>query len=278
MTSRPENRRLFSSAAGACFAVWLLLAAGCAGGKITEKPIDVRFALIGNTSPDTPFIGFSEKLGPVIAKINEENPLAVIHLGNIIHGGTEWIGIREVDINRQFEAFRQEIEKLNAIFYSLPGENDLYNKSLQLYSSHLKRNLNYSFNYGNLHVVLFNTVNTYFETLKKRQLEWLAADLESHKRYAGVIIFTHHQVFPQAGNGPRFDDGERFHRLVSKYPVLAVISGDAAQYSEKVRDGIRYIVAGCGGYTREKLSWYFNQYYILELRNGEVAVRGKKLQ
>ena len=37
--------------------------------------------------------------------------------------------------------------------------------------------------------------------------------------------------------------------LLSKYPVKAVISAGAAVNNNEYRDGVRHIIAGCGGST-----------------------------
>ena len=82
----------------------------CASTIINNKPIDIKLAIIGNTNPDSPFTGFTEELSNVIKNINEDNPIAVFHTGNNIHGGMDWMGIKQEDIERQYKQFNKIIK------------------------------------------------------------------------------------------------------------------------------------------------------------------------
>ena len=67
-------------------------AASCAAPH--QKPAhEVEFIVMGNTSPASPFTGRPEKLEQVFRSINQDNPMLVIHTGNIIQGGSESVGI-----------------------------------------------------------------------------------------------------------------------------------------------------------------------------------------
>ena len=249
----------------------------CATTDINKKPIDVKLAIIGNTGPDSPFIGYSEKLPEVFELINNENPLAVIHTGNIIHGGEEWMGISRDDIMRQFDNFLEAKSKLYPIMHTVLGDDDLYNKTADLYIKYMNKELNYSFNYGNIHFIIYNTVNTKFDSIQKQHLKWLKKDLDAHRQYASILVFTYNQIIGVNSNSENNEQGENTHRLLSKYPVKAVFSGNYRGFYTFKKDDIQYFLTGCGGYTKEKNSWQYNQYYILELKDGEIQIKGKKI-
>ncbi len=254
----------------------VLLFFGCAGSALMNAPIDVRFVLIGNTNPDSPFTGFSEKLPQVIDMINADNPIAVIHTGSMIHGGENWMGIHETDITRQFKAFKKTLSKLTSIPYTVIGVKDLYNKSTYLYEKNMKKDQNYSFNYGNIHFIIFNTVNLQFDTVKKYHYHWLKKDLESHKQYAAIFIFTHSLGFNPASARPD-DFYNKIVTLIGKYPVVAVFSGQDPRFITQTVGQVQYITAGCGGYTQETMSWYYNQYYVVDYTAGTLKIVPKKI-
>ncbi|HPU94173.1 MAG TPA: metallophosphoesterase, partial [Candidatus Saccharicenans sp.] len=81
--------------------------------------VDLRLVVIGDTSPEffsrkSPF--FKEMIG----KINELQPDAVIHLGDMIAG----YGFRR--LKSQWDEFDELVSKIKAPFFRVPGNHDIY--------------------------------------------------------------------------------------------------------------------------------------------------------
>lgn len=253
----------------------------CGSPKFKKDPDPIRFALLGNTVPDSPFTGLNPKVETVIGAISGENPIFTIHLGNIVYGGKEWMGIKPSDVERQFREFHTIIRKQRLILYTVKGEMDEYNGSPLLYSIHTGRPPYYSFNYGNVHFVVLHTSDPAPGTISDIQMRWLAADLENSRNSAAVFILTHHPLLPPlkklyGDQGVTVKKPEPVISLLGKYPVKAVISGSYRGYYSEIRSGIRFIIAGCGGYTKEYNHWRYNQYYLVLFNGNETLIIEKK--
>ena len=248
----------------------------CASQEKHGKSHKVRFIVIGNTSPVSPFTGFPRKLPYVIKSINMDNPTFVIHTGNIIQGGQDWMGINSGDINRQFKNFKSEMKKLNSIIHTAAGEKDTFNGSIKYYLRHTGKKLNYSFNYGNIHFIILNIMSKKHK-ITTEQIKWLKADLNRHKNYSAIFVFTHYPVMAPFYSGLKFNDGKRLHKIFTAYPVKAVISGGMKRFYETKKDNIKYIIAGCFGYNYEDWHWGSNQYYVVNYNGNMLFFNGKKV-
>jgi len=82
----------------------------------------------------------------------------------------------------------------------------------------------------------------FLNSISDRQMEWLKAELESHKKAKGIIVVLHHPHWYVWSNW------YRVHELLRRYPVRAVVAGHFhyAQ-DEGVLDGIRYFIMGSSG-------------------------------
>lgn len=275
MTDNPMGiqhirRNILTAAAGCTLAVLTLLS--CSGLE-PRNPGELKFIIIGNTNPASPFTGHPEKLMYVIKSINQENAFLVIHTGNIIQGGTESVGITARDITRQFGAFARDRGALRAILHILAGEKDLYNGSLDMFNRYTGEKLFYSFNYGPVHFVLLNILNKK-HSLSPEQVKWLKRDLEDHRNDSAIFIFSHFPIQSSPQSGVKYLEGEELHDLFKEYPVKAAISGYSNNLNEFEKDGIRYINAGCFGYNYEEWHWNFNQYYIAHFDGTRLTVKG----
>ncbi len=250
----------------------LLAAAGCAAPQ--QKPgHEMKFVIMGNTSPASPFTGYAEKLEYVFQTINQENPLLVIHTGNIIQGGMESMGIMVKDIDRQYGEFLRQKKILRPILHILAGEKDLYNKSLDLFKQYTGERLYYSFNYGNIHFIMLHVLAR-DHRLDPDQMKWLKRDLETNRYAAAIFVFTHYPVLSSPHSGIRYQGGDELHKLFARYPVKAVISGSVKNTYEYDRDGIRYTAAGCYGYNYEDWHWSFTQYYVASYDGTKLSLKG----
>ncbi len=236
----------------------------------------MKFVVIGNTSPASPFTGFAEKLDFVFQAINQENPVMVIHTGNIIQGGNEWMGITRKDIDRQYEMFMDQKKVLRPILHILAGERDLYNESLDLFREYTGERLFYSFNYGNIHFILLHVLAR-DRRIDPEQMKWLKHDLETNRYAAAIFVFTHYPVLSSPQSGIRYQGGDELHRLFTQYPVKAVISGSVKNSYEYEKDGIRYYAAGCYGFNYEDWHWSYTQYYVAYYDGTRLTLRGVRV-
>ena len=252
-----------------------IAAASCAAPH--QKPAhEVEFIVMGNTSPASPFTGRPEKLPFIFRSINQENPVLVIHTGNVVQGGSESVGIAADDVARQYGQFLQDKNILRPILHVLAGEKDLYNNSPELFKQYIAEKLFYSFNYGNAHIILLHILNSRHR-LDSAQIKWLTQDLEKHRYDAAIFVITNYPVMSSPQSGIRYQGGDELHRLFVRYPVKAVISGSMKNMYEYEKDGIRYIMAGCFGFNNEDWYWSYNQYYIIRYDGARVTVKGVRV-
>ena len=264
-----------SRAAATAMITALAVFVSCATPQQGPMP-EVTFAIIGNTSPASPFTGTAEKLEDVYRALNRDNPLFVINTGDIVQGGTEVMGITVKDVERQYRDFVMQKKVLRPIYHVLAGEKDLYNGSLALFGQYTGERLYYSFNYGSIHFILLHIINREHK-ISKEQMSWLRRDLERHKEDSAIFVFSHYPIMAPPQAGTRFADGEELHKLFVKYPVKATFAGALRSQFELEKDGIKYEVAGCFGYTFEDWHWSYNQYYMVTFDGSKTTVRGVRV-
>lgn len=83
----------------------LFSALSCAG--IEKKTNDVNFALVANTLPESAFKTNPAELAKLIDSINKDNPTFLIHLGNLIQGGSSKSGIIKNDVEKQLDSAKK---------------------------------------------------------------------------------------------------------------------------------------------------------------------------
>lgn len=243
---------------------------GCSAAKpVTES---VRFALLGNTSPGSPFSGFNKTLPAVLLEIEARKPQIIIHTGNAIYGGTEAGGILESDVKRQLNIFFPMLKSLHTAMYTIPGEKDYFNGSAALYSAFSGRRPGYSFNYGSIHFICLNSSDSAETFIDEDQLRWLSTDLEEFSTSNAIFIFAYHQLFPDKKKGKESDKNENLHKLFLKYRVKAVFSGVEKDYSTKLKDSIKYINTGCSVITDKKDSRKGYRFYIINFLDNEISI------
>jgi len=242
--------------------------------SVINKSDSLRFVITGNTAPASAFAGIPENLQRVIEQINADNPVFVIHTGNMVRGGMGWMGINDNDVSRQYLEFLKSASMFNSLLYTLAGTRDGLNRSFDLYKKYMKRDLNYSFNYGNNHFIILNTAN--IREIKQNEFEWLEKDLDNYRKCAAIFIITHRPVIAFPGMRIRYKDGEKLHKLFLKYPVKAVFSGSYSRFVDAAKDGIRYIIAGCGSFTEEDKYRFLYHYYVMNI-NETLSVEPRRL-
>lgn len=260
-------------------AALLLLFLSACGREAVRQPIDsFRFAVIGNTLPESPYKSVSPHVAPAVSRINEDNPLLVIHLGDMVHGGAEWMGIKKDDIARQFREFFHAFSRLRPLLYTAKGEMDLLDGSGDIYTRRTGRKVFYSFNYGSVHFIILDTTDPAPGGISGRQMDWLARDLEEYRESQAMFVFAHHPLYLPAGalsvdQAARCKNADDLHRLLARYPVKAVFSGHTLNFYREKKDDILYVTAGCGGYNvKERYGIRQNQYYLVEYGSGGVII------
>lgn len=238
-----------------------------------QEPMQtVTFAVMGNSSPASPFTGQAEKLEYVFRALNRENPMLVIHTGNIVQGGNDSQGILPKDVERQYRNFQMQRKVLRPILHILAGEKDRYNGSLSLFRQYTGDDFYYSFNYGSAHFILLHILSR-DHRMSPEQMKWLRRDLEINREHGPIFVFSHYPIMAPPQAGTRYAGGDELHKLFKDYPVRAVIGGSTRALYEFDKDGIRYAAAGCFGYTYEDSSWVYSQYYIVSYDGGKVSIR-----
>jgi len=242
----------------------------------------VKFILLGNTNPESPFGPIPPKVPSTIEAIRKENPVFAIHLGDMVFGGSEWMGVKSSDVTRQFKNMFGLFSRERIILYPVIGELDRHDGSALLFSLHARRPEYYSFNYGNLHFVMLNTNDPKPGSVGDTQLRWLKDDLRENKNASSVFVFTHHPL--RAPAKPRYgervvvvENAGRILETLKEYPVKAIFSGHLRGYYDEQIEDIRFIIAGCGGYGKEYDHWKHNHYYLVNFSGGLLSVTEKKV-
>ncbi|HPB81986.1 MAG TPA: metallophosphoesterase [Spirochaetota bacterium] len=248
----------------------------------TGDPGPFRFIITGNTYAESPFKGRNMRVSPVIRSINRDNPVFVVHIGDMIFGGHDWMGIKKIDITRQYKDFHENITCLRPLLFTVKGEKDLLDGSDEFYRKYTRRKAWYSFNYGALHCIVLDSCAGGAPEIIGEQLQWLKSDIARFQQAPGILVFLHHPVFTADNNSdPEFSlkNPETLHNILKKYPVTAVFSGHAKTYSRVTRDSIQYIVAGCNfapsvnGNRKSGPPSY--TYYIVDYSRGAITVQPK---
>ncbi len=253
------------------------------------SPLEFRFALTGNTFSESPFRGKNEALDTLIKHINEDNPLFLVHLGDIVHGGKSWMGISAVDLERQYSDFKTQFSTLRPLLFTVKGEKDMLDTSHEFYTRHTKRSPYYSFNYGAAHFVVMDTHEEGKKAISPSQRAWLEKDLVRHRRARAIFVFMHSPFFDtgvpstnSAGESISIKEAEELHAIFTKFPVKAVFSGHRNSLHRTVKDGIHYIIAGCDfsgiRTTPQKKGKSTMQYYIVDYREGEITILPRSLE
>jgi 3',5'-cyclic AMP phosphodiesterase CpdA len=252
-------------------------------------PIDFRFALTGNTYAESPFRGKNGALDDLIKKINDDNPLFLVHVGDIIHGGKKWMGISAGDMERQFRDVKTQFALLNPLFFTVKGEKDMLDASHDHYAFFTGRKQYYSFNYGTAHCIVLDTCENGHPHISPSQIEWLKRDLRRHRHSQGILLFSHYPMYHLeiAKTADKNDyipekQSNELHSLFVQYPVKAVFSGHHHTYFSTRKDAIYYITAGCDFSAIRIIPHQKSKgavhYYIVDYRGGDITISQKSLE
>ncbi len=223
--------------------VFVIMWCSCSLGQTTHAQ-PIRFVVTSNTSPDSPYEEYNQKLINTLLSINKENPVFTMHCGNIIHGGSSSMGINVIDIEKQFQQFYRFAKKLNSILFTACGPLDTYNDSTAVYTKFTQKDAWYSFNYGNNHFIVLCSNSKTSLSISDRQLSWLNEDLKKHS-HAHIFVFSYflpaiHFTKQQCAS----DSHRKLHELLSQYTVKAFFGVEGLTQSVTIGT-IRYFPVPC---------------------------------
>lgn len=102
--------------------------------------------------------------------------------------------------------------------------------------------LYYSFDWGDVHIVVLDTTGGYRE-----QIEWLKRDLSANRKRFTIAV-GHHPMYTGSIRGPHLALRRRFWPVLAYYGVNLVVMGHEHHYERFARrNGIIHIVSGGGG-------------------------------
>jgi 3',5'-cyclic AMP phosphodiesterase CpdA len=257
------------------FLILTALIFGCTTPRRSENTGPLSFALIGNTCTDSPFDRPAPEMGKLLDALNRENPTFVIHTGNMVFGGYT-VGIREVDLVRQFNQLRITLSSISRVFYFIPGEMDSRAGSVTAFESFTGKSAYRSFTYGSMLFIILNSTDGAPGLIGDAQWSWLEKTLKESEGDS-IVILLHHPVIPQHGyDGPLLKDGKRLLKLLSTYPLRAIISGAGENFYRMDVDDVSHINAGSVPIMKKESADQF-RYYIVTFADGFLTITGKKL-
>ncbi|MDD1719983.1 MAG: metallophosphoesterase family protein [Methanoregulaceae archaeon] len=207
-------------------------------GHFTTFPIDGKFTFIvyGDTQDQLPFFTQDDRHRLVADRIAEEDPLFVIHTGDLTSDGLDPLAW-----DRFFSAGGRMLA--NSSFFPVPGNHE---ENSTLFSSLFMHQGWYSFDCGDAHFTLLDS-NTWAWARMDEQVNWLSKDL-SGNRSPGFMVLHHPMYTSEAKHwGGRPDLRGAFSPAIAGGRVTVVFSGDVHAYERDVAGGVTYLTAGTGG-------------------------------
>ena len=212
------------------------------------KTDGLRFAVLGDSRG-------SEKVFPAIVdSLNRIHPALIVHLGDLIHGYTDDLGI----IKKQWTIVDRQLSDLRIPFFVVPGNHDTYTGKATA-DSRLVEFLHQRFGdwprsmerSGALFLFLDSSRPGEEQVIGPSQLAWLDRELERWGSNNGpAFLFLHHPLISPTGRS-----------LVNADEVLALLEGSAVKavfcshdhmyHRSVLPSGIRqYITGGAGASLR----------------------------
>ncbi|MEE8584025.1 MAG: metallophosphoesterase [Acidobacteriota bacterium] len=254
----------------------------------------LRIGIIGDQTGAADLGQAYNTLQQGIEKLRQQGRFDVfLHTGDLLESSRP-----EDQVRRDFQRAVGLLNQLPAPWHMTPGDHDVNppfrpgrapDRSRQelfklLYSKlqpQVRDRLYYSFDVKGYHFIALDSLehlgtdprwgNVFRARLGEEQLRWLEADLKPQRGCKGIIVFTHQPLWYNWGSW------ERVHRLLSQYPVRAVIAGHF-HYSQRdaLLDGIQYLVVGATGGRLKNASasaGSLQAVYELTVNGKEVDVR-----
>src|SRR5438093_7185925 len=204
---------------------------------------DFTFVVIGDTRPRFESENF-RTFEALIPRINAAKPGCIINLGDLIYG---YGPLRK---EKQWNRYEQVIKNLEAPYYQVPGNHDVYSKAAREIYRRRFGKFYESFDRGGCHFVLLNNCEDgRWGSMGPDELAWLKRDLHSTSAEK-VFVFMHFPVWEPERVAAKYHLlwRDTLHPLFRASRVKAVFGGHAHCYGPtRELDGIRYFVSGGGG-------------------------------
>jgi len=203
----------------------------------TAPPTDttqVVFAGLGDSRPGSASSAPSQAALDVAAQMAQQTFAFALHTGDIVHSGGICTGADSSwsqYLRGYFDVYKEIIKQTP--FYTSVGNHELNNGSCgyQAYTDvyHLPENAPsgdeeryYSFDWGNVHVVVLNTQQDY--SAGSTQNNWLKNDLQNTDRRWIVAAF-HKPAYSSGNHGSNSDVQNEIVPVLEQYGVDVVLNG-----------------------------------------------------
>ncbi|MEJ5286065.1 MAG: metallophosphoesterase family protein [Bacteroidota bacterium] len=186
-------------------------------------------------------------------KLAKHNPYILLYTGDLCYSGKyfEWK-------NEFFTSEEQDLIAKAPFFNSLgnhEAKTDLVKVFLQAPKSASNDEFYYSFDYGDLHVLVLNTETDV--SPDSPQWKFAEEDLARTTKKWKIVMF-HIPAYSAGGHGGNKKMQEFTTRIFEKYGVDLVLNGHNHFYQRSQVNGIYHIVTGGGGaplYTPKEAPW-----------------------
>lgn len=201
-----------------------------------------------------------------IQKLKNYHPDVAIHTGDMLEST---MGPDQIQMDYNLAA--NYLSELGVPWYLTMGDHDVNPTGYKpnspdrsreqlfqsLYSQknpEIANHLYYSFDAKSYHFISLYSLehlhtdprwgNVFLSEISDSQYNWLKADLDLNKYKTAIIVFLHQPMWYN------WSGWSRVHKLLRKYPVVAVIAGHFHyNQGEGMIDGIHYLTVGATGAT-----------------------------
>jgi 3',5'-cyclic AMP phosphodiesterase CpdA len=206
-------------------------------------------AIVGDTRPGRN-LQIPETFPKIIEILNDIEPDAVFHAGDIIYGKTK----NKKRLAEEYKDFLDLKSRLSPPLYIAAGNHDIWDE----HSSDLfQKTFGYLYRtilLGNNSFILLNSeIPGQTCRITGDQRAWLESELKrSSERGNRIFVFIHRPMYPVKKHiGSSMDkfpeERDVLHQLFKKFGVYAVISGHEHLYRYMEKEGVHYIISGGGG-------------------------------
>jgi predicted phosphodiesterase len=232
---------------------------GCLAAEPSLADCPMRFAVIGDrTGGHIP--GRHER---AVAEIERLRPEFVVTVGDMIEGYTA----DSTELTRQWTEYLGIIKPFTMPVYHTPGNHDITEEAMRGAFRRFIGEPFHSFDVRGVHfVVLDNGRFASFDALPGEQVNWLKADLKSHRNAAYTVVFFH---VPWWRNGVAAGKPDPLHALFVENGVDAVFSGHYHYYFSGRYDGIIYTGVGTSGAETEGGLTGLEQHFVWVTLDGQ---------
>jgi len=248
---------------------------------LLEQPSrsEFTFGVFGDFRPSRRDMPYPSPYWQILEEMAMIGPSFVVSLGDAYfgYGGSFQRFRNEVDY------FLSTIKPLAVPFFHVIGNHEVTDDRER--DEYVKRHFGNSygsFDSGVSHFVVLDTEEKGSEgTIAGEQLKWLEKDLDANVEAQNIFIFLHRPLFskidPDGSKGASSKDKagrDALHSIFVKHHVKAVFAGHEHLFSDMVRDGIRYLIAGGGGaplYSSPQDSGFFH-YLLVTVADGDIRI------